>query len=84
VVAGRALEEQIDNENCSLIPRCLVADGDARGGDNLLACSGRCTSDGSNKPNIAAKCQAAGDECMKTGTFLGPVSGKEWKNLKRQ
>ena len=44
----------------------------------------RCTSDGSNKPNIATKCQAAGDECMKTGTFLGPVSGKTWKNLKRQ
>jgi hypothetical protein len=44
----------------------------------------RCVSDGSNQPNIASKCQAAGDECKKSGTFLGPVSGKTWKGLKKQ
>ena len=43
-----------------------------------------CMSDGSNQPNIVGKCKAAGDECKKTGTFLGPISGKTWKNLKRQ
>jgi len=44
----------------------------------------KCRSDSLNKPDIDSKCQAAGSACMKTGIFLGPISGKTWKNLKRQ
>jgi hypothetical protein len=28
-----------------------------------------------NKPNAVAKCQAAGQRCAKTGTYVGPFSG---------
>ncbi|MGY3529269.1 hypothetical protein ACVISU_002037 [Bradyrhizobium sp. USDA 4452] len=31
--------------------------------------------------NIEAGCKQAGETCMKTGTFVGPVTGKVWNNL---
>ena len=30
------------------------------------------------KPNAVARCQAAGQSCAKTGTFVGPFSGRSY------
>ena len=54
---------------------------------NATTCSeaiGRCRLEGANKLHIDAKCQAAGDACMKTGIFVGPVTGTVWKNLRKE
>ncbi len=44
----------------------------------------KCRAEGAAKPDIDAKCQAAGAVCMKTGTFVGPILGRVWKNLRRE
>ena len=36
---------------------------------------GKCRLEGANKPDIDQKCQAAGGACMKTGIFVGPITG---------
>lgn len=50
-------------------------------------CSGaiaHCKQDGSRHPDADAKCTAAGNACMKTGTFIGPYTGKVWRGLVKQ
>ena len=39
---------------------------------------GQCQIEGANKENIVEKCRAAGASCMKTGVFVGPITGKKW------
>jgi hypothetical protein len=44
-----------------------------------------CQIEGANKPNIVEKCQAAGVACHKTGRFVGPITGRDWKkNIRRE
>jgi hypothetical protein len=43
-----------------------------------------CQIEGANKANIVQKCRAAGAACHKTGRFVGPVTGRDWKNVTRQ
>jgi hypothetical protein len=43
----------------------------------------RCKAAGKDKPCIESQCQAAGaGVCMNDGTFVGPVSGTTWRNLR--
>jgi hypothetical protein len=46
---------------------------------NVSACIGA----NQGKPNAAAKCQAAGQRCAKTGTFVGPFSGQTYQGTNR-
>lgn len=51
---------------------------------NATTCTqaiGRCKQEGAQKPNIERKCEAAGSACMKNGVFVGPITGKVWKNV---
>jgi len=41
----------------------------------------RCIAIGADKPYIAESCKNAGAFCMKSGRFIGPVSGTHWDNL---
>jgi hypothetical protein len=41
-----------------------------------------CISGNQGKPNAVAKCQAAGQRCAKTGTFVGPFSGQTFQGGK--
>jgi hypothetical protein len=43
-----------------------------------------CKKTGAGKPNIEAKCEAAGVSCMRDGYFMGPVSRTPWKNLRKE
>ena len=46
---------------------------------NYATCSGSvpvCINVSQGKADAAAKCRAAGAECMKTGIFVGPYSGR--------
>jgi hypothetical protein len=43
-----------------------------------------CQIEGANKPNIVEKCRAAGAACHKTGRFIGPITGRDWKNIRRE
>jgi hypothetical protein len=38
-----------------------------------------CISGNQGKPNVVAKCQAAGQRCAKSGTFVGPFSGQTFQ-----
>jgi hypothetical protein len=38
-----------------------------------------CISSNQGKPNAAAKCQAAGQRCAKTGTYVGPFDGQTYQ-----
>jgi hypothetical protein len=38
----------------------------------------RCKIAGASKPYIEASCNAAGDACMKTGRFRGPITNTIW------
>ncbi len=44
----------------------------------------RCKMEGSSKPNIDRMCEAAGASCMRDGYFIGPVTHKPWKNLRKE
>jgi hypothetical protein len=44
----------------------------------------QCQIEGANKENIIEKCRAAGASCMKTGVFVGPITGKKWNNVPRK
>lgn len=44
----------------------------------------RCTASAGGKPQVAASCQSAGISCRNTGTFMGPVSGAQWRKLQRK
>ena len=41
----------------------------------------RCIAIGNDKPYIIESCKSAGAFCMKSGRFIGPVSGTHWDNL---
>ena len=41
-----------------------------------------CISGNQGKPNAVAKCQAAGQSCAKTGTFVGPFNGQSYQGGK--
>jgi hypothetical protein len=43
----------------------------------------QCQIEGANKNQIVEKCQAAGERCMKTRVFVGPITGKKWNVPKR-
>jgi hypothetical protein len=54
---------------------------------NATTCTeaiGKCRMAGASKANIDVKCQAAGAACMKSGTFIGPVTGTVWKHLRKE
>jgi hypothetical protein len=38
-----------------------------------------CIDANKNRPNAVAKCQAAGQRCAKTGTYVGPFSGVSYE-----
>ena len=38
----------------------------------------KCQMEGAGKPNIDARCAAAGQKCQQTGVFVGPVTGRRW------
>jgi hypothetical protein len=38
-----------------------------------------CIDGNQGKPNAAAKCQAAGRSCAKTGVYVGPFSGQSYQ-----
>jgi hypothetical protein len=38
-----------------------------------------CISANKGKPNVVAKCQAAGQTCANTGVYVGPFSGKSYQ-----
>jgi hypothetical protein len=38
----------------------------------------KCQIEGQKQPNIVEKCAAAGAQCMNTGVFVGPVTGRKW------
>jgi hypothetical protein len=44
----------------------------------------KCQIEGANKAHIVEKCQAAGADCHKTGRFVGPITGRDWKNIRRE
>jgi hypothetical protein len=44
----------------------------------------KCQIEGANKDKIVEKCQAAGASCHKTGRFVGPITGRSWKNITRE
>jgi hypothetical protein len=44
----------------------------------------QCQIEGANKEGIIGKCQAAGVSCHKTGRFVGPITGRSWKNIRRE
>jgi hypothetical protein len=44
----------------------------------------QCQIEGANKESIIEKCRAAGASCMKTGVFIGPITGKKWNNVPRK
>jgi hypothetical protein len=44
----------------------------------------QCQIEGANKDRIVEKCQAAGASCRKTGRFVGPITNRNWKNIKRE
>jgi hypothetical protein len=44
----------------------------------------QCQIEGANKENIIERCRAAGASCMKTGVFVGPITGKKWNNVPRK
>ena len=62
------------------------------GGFNSASAAGTCSqsaaqcrgSAGAGKPQIASDCEAARQSCLKTGTFVGPSTGKMWSGLKRE
>jgi hypothetical protein len=39
-----------------------------------------CIDGNKGKPNVVAKCQAAGQRCEKTGTYVGPFSGQSYQS----
>jgi hypothetical protein len=41
-----------------------------------------CISGNQGKPNAVAKCQAAGQRCTKSGTFVGPFNGQSYQGGK--
>jgi hypothetical protein len=42
------------------------------------------SSAGASQPRIVADCETARAQCLKTGTFVGPSSGKMWTNLQKK
>ena len=38
-----------------------------------------CIAGNPDKPNAAAKCQAAGQRCAKSGVYVGPFSGQTYQ-----
>jgi hypothetical protein len=44
----------------------------------------QCQIEGANKEGIIGKCQAAGVSCHKTSRFVGPITGRSWKNIRRE
>jgi hypothetical protein len=38
-----------------------------------------CIDANKGKPNVVAKCQAAGQRCAKTGIYVGPFSGVSYE-----
>jgi len=44
----------------------------------------QCQIEGANKESIIVKCREAGASCMKTGVFVGPITGKRWTNVPRR
>jgi len=42
-----------------------------------------CIGGNQDKPNAAAKCQAAGQRCTKTGVFIGPFTGRSYQGSGR-
>jgi hypothetical protein len=44
----------------------------------------QCQIEGANKENVVEKCRAAGASCMKTGVFVGPITGKKWNNVPKR
>ena len=61
-------------------------------GINSASAAGTCSqaaascrgSAGAGKPQIAGDCESARQSCLKTGTFVGPSTGKMWSGLKKQ
>jgi hypothetical protein len=39
---------------------------------------------GAGKPQIVGDCELAKQSCLKTGTFVGPSTGKSWSGLKKE
>jgi hypothetical protein len=61
----------------------------AAGGSPALATTcdqavAQCQIEGATKDKIVEKCQAAGASCRKTGRFVGPITNRTWKNIKRE
>jgi len=51
---------------------------------SMMTCTeavSRCIAIGNDKPYIIEACKSAGAFCMKSGRFIGPVSGTHWDNL---
>jgi hypothetical protein len=44
----------------------------------------QCQIEGANKENVIEKCRASGASCMKTGVFVGPITGKKWNNVPKR
>ena len=42
-----------------------------------------CIGNNQGKPNAVARCQAAGQSCAKTGTFVGPFSGQTYQGTNK-
>jgi hypothetical protein len=56
-------------------PSTLATAADAR---NCSEAVNKCQIEGKKHPNIAEKCAAAGAQCMSTGVFVGPLTGRKW------
>ena len=50
----------------------------AAGARNCSEAVNTCQIEGKKHPNILEKCAAAGRQCMDTGVFIGPLTGRKW------
>jgi hypothetical protein len=57
----------------------LIALGSTARAADCSANVSACIDANKTKPNAAAKCQAAGQRCAKTGIYVGPFSGVSYE-----
>jgi hypothetical protein len=69
----------------SVILLSLVSINSASAAGTCSAAAAQCRgSAGAGKPQIAGDCESARQSCLKTGTFVGPSTGKMWSGLKKE
>ena len=73
--AGHSVTDPVAVTLANRVIACSSAARAADCGANV----GTCISANQGKPNAAAKCQAAGQTCAKTGVFVGPFSGQSYQ-----